>query len=123
MERATECAQLQNVLKQPITNIKLHLILNNKVYSSPKQYIYLQYLLFSHIKKDNCDCQNVSVKLLYVYVCLSTGHLLIFSIRVSSFFSFFCLIHTLILSLSMFIYVLHSFMKIMFLTLCARYLN
>ena len=36
-----------------------------------------------------CDCQNVSIKLPFVCVCLSPGDLFIFSVRVSSFFSYF----------------------------------
>ena len=36
-------------------------------------------------EKDICDHQNISVKL-HVYVCLSSGALFIFSVRVSSFF-------------------------------------
>ena len=36
-----------------------------------------------------CDHQNVSMKLLYVSVCLSSGDLFIFLVRVSLFFSYF----------------------------------
>ena len=44
-------------------------------------------------EKDICDCQNVSVKILYVCVCLLSGELFIFLVRVSSFFSyFFCIL-------------------------------
>jgi len=50
-------------------------------------YIYIYSLL---IENDICDCQNVSVKLTCVYMCLSFGDLFIFSIIVSSFFSYFC---------------------------------
>ena len=48
--------------------------------------IYIYSLL---IKKDISDCQNISVKLPCVYVCLSSGDLFIFSVRVSSFFLYF----------------------------------
>ena len=46
--------------------------------------IYIYSLL---IKKDICDLQNISVKPLRVYVCLSSGDL-IFSAKVFSFFSY-----------------------------------
>ena len=46
------------------------------------------------INKDICDHQNVSVKLLCVYMCLALRDLFIFSVRVSS----FCVICTLVLS-------------------------
>ena len=52
------------------------------------------------IDKDICDCQNISIKLLCVYWCLSYGDLLIFLVRVSSFYSYFCVICILVLSLS-----------------------
>ena len=51
------------------------------------------------IEKDICDWWNVSVKLC-VYVCLSSGDLFIFSVRVSSFFTYCCVICTLVLSFS-----------------------
>ena len=47
---------------------------------------------------DICGCQNVSVKLLCVYVCLSSGDFFIFLVRVSSFYSYFYVIPTSILS-------------------------
>ena len=43
------------------------------------------------IKKDICDHQTVSVKLLCVYVFLSSTDLFIFLVRISSFFSYFLL--------------------------------
>ena len=43
-------------------------------------------------QEDICDHQNVSVKLPCVCVCLLSGDLFIFSARVSSFFSYFCVI-------------------------------
>ena len=46
------------------------------------------------IEKDIYDCWNVSVKLPCIYVCLSSGDLFSFSVRVSSFFSYFCVIRT-----------------------------
>ena len=45
--------------------------------------------IYSHlIEKDSCDCRKISVKLSCVYVCISSRDLFIFSIRVSSFFSY-----------------------------------
>jgi hypothetical protein len=41
------------------------------------------------IEKDIRDCQNVSIKVLCVCVCLSSGDLFIFSVKVSTFFSYF----------------------------------
>ena len=52
-------------------------------------FTYIYSLL---IEKDIYDCQNVSVKLPYVYVCLSSRDLFIFLVRVSAFFSYFCVI-------------------------------
>ena len=40
-----------------------------------------------HVVKDTCDCQNVSVKLPYVYVWFSPENIFIFLERVFSFFS------------------------------------
>ena len=57
--------------------------------------LYIYSLLFD---KDICDCQNISVKLPCIYVCLSSGDLFIFLVRVSSFFSYFCIIRTSVLS-------------------------
>ena len=56
----------------------------------------LKLLIFTDvlIEKDICDCRNILVKLSCFYVCFSSGDLLIFSVRVSSFFSFFCVIRT-----------------------------
>ena len=50
-------------------------------------FTYIYSLL---IKKCICDRRNVSAKLPCVNVCLSSGDLFIFSVRVSSFFSYFC---------------------------------
>ena len=51
--------------------------------------------IYSHlIKKDICECQNVSFKLACVCVCLMSEDLYIFS----SFLSYCCAIHTLVLS-------------------------
>ena len=49
------------------------------------------YIYFLLIEKDVCDRRNVSVKLPCVYVYPSFGYLIIFSVRVSSFFSHFCI--------------------------------
>jgi hypothetical protein len=57
-----------------------------------------------HCIADICDCQNVPVKLLFVYMCPFSGDLSIFSVRISSFFSYFCVIHTSVLSLSTWLY-------------------
>ena len=50
------------------------------------------------IEENICDCRNVSVRLPCVYLCISSGDLLIFSARVSSFYSYFCVIHNSVLS-------------------------
>ena len=52
------------------------------------------------IEKDNCDSRNVSVKLLFVYVCLSSRDFVTFSVSFSSFFSYFFVIRTSVFSLS-----------------------
>ena len=64
-------------------------------------YCVFTYIYSLLIEKDICDCQNVSVKLPCVYVCLSSGDLFIFSVRVSSCFSYFFVIRTSVLFLSM----------------------
>ena len=43
------------------------------------------------IEKDICDCQNISIKLPCVYLCLSSGELFIFSVRFPL-YSYFCVI-------------------------------
>jgi len=53
-------------------------------------YCVFSYIYSLLIERDICDCWNVSVKLLCVYVYLSSEDLFIFSVRVSSFFSYFC---------------------------------
>ena len=58
-------------------------------------FTYIDSLL---IEKHICDCRNVSVELPCVSVCLSSGDLFIFSMRVSSFFSYFCVTCTSLLS-------------------------
>ena len=49
-------------------------------------------LLCFHMNLHSFDCGNVSVKFSCVYVCLLSGDLFIFSVRVSSFYFYFCLI-------------------------------
>ena len=49
-------------------------------------FIYIYSLL---IEKNICDHQNVSIKLPCVFVCLLSGDLFIFLVRVSSFFPYF----------------------------------
>ena len=46
------------------------------------------------IEKDICDHRNISIKLPCVCVCLSSAHLFILSVRVSSFFSYFFMFMT-----------------------------
>ena len=50
------------------------------------------------IEKDICDHRNVSIKIPCVSVCLSSEPLFIYSVRVSSFFSYFYIIRTWVLS-------------------------
>ena len=55
------------------------------------------------IEKDLLESWNISIKFLYaliVYLCLSYRDLSIFSVRVSLFYSYFCIICTSILSFS-----------------------
>ena len=47
------------------------------------------------IENDICDHRNVSVKLPCVYMCLSSGNLFNFPVRVSSFFSYFYIVITI----------------------------
>ena len=61
----------------------------------------LTYIYSLLIEKDICDCRNVLVNLPCVHVCLSSGDLFIFLVRVSSFFFYFCVICTSLLPLSM----------------------
>ena len=51
-------------------------------------YCVITQIYFPLIKKGICDRQNISVRLPCVYVCLSTGDLFIFLVRVSSFFTY-----------------------------------
>ena len=64
-------------------------------------YCMFTYIYSFLIEKEICDCRNLSVKLPCIYMCLSFGNLFIFSLNVFSFFSYFRVIHTLVLSLSM----------------------
>ena len=52
-------------------------------------YHVFPYIYSLQIKKDICDRRNISIKLLCVCVCLWSGELFIFSIRVSSLVSYF----------------------------------
>ena len=52
-------------------------------------YHVFTYIYSLLIKKYICDCRNVSIKLLCVCVCLLPRDVVIFSIGVSSFFSYF----------------------------------
>ena len=65
---------------------------------SSLQYVHVHFSLL--IEKDICDYWNVSVKLPCVYLCLTSGDLFIFLVRVASFYSYFCVICALVLSLS-----------------------
>ena len=56
-----------------------------------------QFLMCSHIynlliERDICDCRNVSIKFPCIYLWLSSRDLLVFSVRVSFFYSCFCII-------------------------------
>jgi hypothetical protein len=59
---------------------------NKNVFLNHYVFTYIYCLL---IEKDICVCQNILVKLLCVYVRLSSGDLFIFSARISSSFSLF----------------------------------
>ena len=52
-------------------------------------YCVFTYIYSLMIEKDICDCWNASFKLPCVCVCLSSGVLFIFSVRVSCFFFYF----------------------------------
>jgi len=53
-------------------------------------------------EKDICERRNISVKILHVYLCLSSAEdLIICFVRVSSFYSYFHFIRISVLSLSM----------------------
>jgi hypothetical protein len=52
-------------------------------------YHVFTYIYSLLIKKDICDCWNISIKLQCVCMCLSSRNLFILSVRVSSFFSYF----------------------------------
>ena len=52
-------------------------------------YHVFTYIYSLLIEKDICDRRKISAKLLCVCICLSSGDLFIFSIRVSSFYSYF----------------------------------
>ena len=54
-------------------------------------YIYcvFRYIYSLLIDKDVCDRRNVLLKFPCVYMCLSSGDIFTFSVRVSSFFSYF----------------------------------
>ena len=51
-------------------------------------YRVFTYIYSLLIEKDICDCWNISIMLACVYVCLSSGDLFIFLVRVSSSSSF-----------------------------------
>ena len=57
--------------------------------SLPCVHIHLSIL----IEKSICDCQNVSIKLPCVYMCLSSRDLFILLVRVSSFFLLSCYLY------------------------------
>ena len=63
-------------------------------------YHVFAYIYSLLIEKDICGRRNVSVKLLCTNMRLLSGDLVIFSVRVPSFFSYFCVIRTPVLSLS-----------------------
>ena len=73
--------------RSEIVNVCEHMV---KTASHVFTYIYS--LL---IEKDICDCQNVSIKLPCVCVCLLPGDLFIVSLRVSSSFSYFFVLFVL----------------------------
>ena len=69
-----------------------------KVYTCHRLYRVFACIYALLIEKDICDRLNVSVKLLCVYLCLSSIYLVIFSARVSSFSPYFCVVRTSVLS-------------------------
>jgi hypothetical protein len=48
-------------------------------------YHIFTYIYSIVIEKDICNCQNVSVKFPCVYVCLLSGDLFVFSVRVDNY--------------------------------------
>ena len=95
----------------------------NHVAPSFSEFTYIYSLL---IKKDICVHWNVSVKVLFVYVCLSSGDLLIFSVRVSSLFSYSCVIPTLVISHGNFHLIpvrMYLCFKIYILTVFSQFIN
>ena len=72
-------------------------------------YVWKRIIVYGHtIKRHHvhshfCESRNISIKFpsaLLVYLCLSSRDLFIFSVRVSTFYSYFYVIHTSILSFS-----------------------
>ena len=72
-------------------------VCEHMVKAAPRLYHVFTYIYSLLIKKDISDHQNVLFKLLCVYVCLSSRGFFIFSVRVFSFFTYFCVIRTLVL--------------------------
>ena len=65
-------------------------------------YCAFTYIYSLLIDKDLCKSGNIKFPCaLLVYLCLSFGDLFIFSVRVSPFYSYFCVICTSVLSFSM----------------------
>jgi hypothetical protein len=63
-------------------------------------YSVFTYIYSLVIEKDLCEYRNISVKFLcalLVYLCLSSRDLFIFSVRVSPFYSYLCVICTSVL--------------------------
>ena len=58
-------------------------------------YRLFRYIYSPLIEKDLRDRRNISIKFLYVYLCLSSGDLFIFSIRVPAYFLFFFVLEEL----------------------------
>ena len=92
----TEASTITDVLLNP----KRVNVCQHTVKMTPR-YCVFTYIPGLLIEKDICDCQNISVTVLCVHVCLSAGDLFIFLVRVSSLFSYFCVICTSVRSLSM----------------------
>ena len=61
-------------------------------------YLVNVYIYSLLIEKDIYNCGNVSVKLPCVCVCLSFGDIFVFSVRISSFSSYFCVLLVFLLS-------------------------
>ena len=91
--------QIEVFLNRERINVCEHTV---KVASHDSYYVFTyNYSLL--IEKGLCEYQNVSFKfpcVVLVYFCLSSEDLLIYVIKVSSFFFLFCVICALILSLS-----------------------